>query len=72
MKYEDENSYGRLQTKPDESLETKSREDAEGRLASIAPRSLWGEGNEAKWPDEAQLWIRRPELETKSGLVLST
>jgi len=57
-KYE-ENSYGRLATKPDESRETKSREDAEGRSASIAPRSLWDEGNEA-------MAGRCPALDTKT------
>ena len=46
-KYEDENSHGRLETKPGESRETKSREDAERRSASIAPQSLWDEGIEA-------------------------
>ena len=68
MKYEDENSYGRLETKPDESLETKSRQDAEGRSASIAPRSLWDEENEASGRTKPSSgyedlhWKRSPDL----------
>jgi len=69
MKYEDENSYGRLETKPDESLERRRRRKIS--IDSPPPKSM-GRRKRSKLPDEAQLWIRRPALEKKSGLVLST
>ena len=66
-KYE-ENSYGRLETKPDESRETKSREDAEGISTPIAPQNLWNEGNEASGRTKSSSgyedlhWNRSPHL----------
>ena len=67
-KYEDENSYVILDTNHDESRETKSIEDAEGRSASIAPRSMWDEGNESSGRTKSSSgyedlhWKRRPDL----------
>jgi len=57
-KYE-ENSYGRLETKPDESRETKSRKDAQGISTLIAPK-IYGT------KETKQAAGRSPALDTKT------